>query len=113
MQGSLCAIGRGATSQRQPGPMKQAMQIENRTPRALKGVARDDLPDDFDSDPEFHPVALPTLGQVRFQRRLTSKRRGMFQLSRVDICLRSPMRLWNRYLTLKCFSLIWDLNALF
>ncbi len=87
-------------------PFVSEIQIENRTPRALKGHVRDDLPDDFDSDPGFHHVALPTLGQVRFQRRLTPKRRGMFQLSRVDICLRSPMRLWNRYLTLECQNVV-------
>jgi uncharacterized protein (DUF58 family) len=59
---------------------------------------RDDLPDEFRSQPEEHPLRLPPLGRMSFVRKLTPGRRGAFRLEYAYLQFFSPLRLWKRQL---------------
>lgn len=73
------------------------LTIENRTSSKLRGFIKDDLPDHFTATPQQHELRLPAGSRMTAKRRLTSNRRGAFELLHVYLKLLSPARLWVRH----------------
>ncbi|MGB7345561.1 MAG: DUF58 domain-containing protein [Pirellulaceae bacterium] len=82
-------------------PVPSEITIENRTALTLVGAVRDDLPEKFSSSPAEHKLRLPPSGRMTAHRKLTPGRRGAFTLEKIYLRFASPMRLWNRHLTIE------------
>ena len=76
-------------------PLRSRMTIENRTNMRLRGMVRDDVPEDWSAHPSQHPMNLGPLERMRVETRLTPGRRGAFELERVDLRYRSPFGFWK------------------
>jgi uncharacterized protein (DUF58 family) len=77
-------------------PLRSELTVINRTGMRLRGLVRDDVPDDFTSRPDHSALDLPSLGIATFTRQLLPGRRGAFALKRTDLRLVSPLGLWVR-----------------
>ena len=80
-------------------PLEATLTIRNRTSMNLAGEFRDDLPDYFVSNPETHALDLPRGMETRAVHRLTPHRRGAFEFENTYLKVYSPLRLWQRQLT--------------
>lgn len=85
-------------------PLECEVTVRNRTSSTLSGKVRDDSPETFQMVPDSHELNLPSGSEVTFGHTLTPIRRGAFTLFMVHLCLRSPLRFWNRYRTIECES---------
>ncbi|MEO1615019.1 MAG: DUF58 domain-containing protein [Planctomycetota bacterium] len=85
-------------------PVESHLTIENRSATTLLGAVRDDVPEGFRSEPDSHPLRLPPRGRLTLHRKLVPGRRGAFELETVSIRLKSPLRLWQRYLDLPLYG---------
>lgn len=83
-----------------------ALTLSNRSNWTFQGRVVDDLPQDFDASPRSHALLLPPQGKITFHRKLTSRRRGAFQLEEVFLETRSRIGLWKRYFRLPLASQI-------
>ncbi|MEM8667479.1 MAG: DUF58 domain-containing protein [Planctomycetota bacterium] len=85
-------------------PIDSEITIENRTSMHLVGLARDDLPDNFESTPTEHVLRLPPLGRMTARRKLKPGRRGAFKLQYIYLRFASTLRLWVRQVRLEAVS---------
>ena len=77
-------------------PVETTVTIENRCRGGLNGEIRDDLPEDFVAQPPSHPLSLSPGQRAVLSRTLTPRRRGAFELNRIDLQLTSPAGFWRR-----------------
>lgn len=85
-------------------PLTSELTVENRTSMTLTGAVRDDLPENFQSNPSEHRLRLPPMGRMTARRKLTPGRRGAFTLEYVYVRFASPLKLWVRHLRLDAYN---------
>ncbi len=72
------------------------LTLFNQSSWTFSGRVCDDTPEYFASQPAEHSLFLPAFAKVTFRRKLTSTRRGEFQLERVYLESGSILRMWKR-----------------
>ncbi len=81
-------------------PLDSELTVENRSSMTLKGRIRDDLPEYFECSPREHQMRIPPMGRLSKTGKLTTGKRGAFELESVYLQFFSPLKLWNRQLCL-------------
>lgn len=81
-------------------PVESVLTVRNRTNMRLTGEFRDDLPEHFVSNPPTHPLDLAVGIETRSTSALTPHRRGAFDLEHAYLKIASPLRLWQRQITI-------------
>lgn len=81
-------------------PLETKLTIRNQTLMKLIGEFRDDLPEDFSASPETHRLDLSPGMETHAVGTLTPHRRGRFELHHVYLKVDSPLRLWQRQITI-------------
>ena len=81
-------------------PFKSNVTVRNRTRMRLRGAFIDDLPETFHVTPAQHALDLPVGIETTVSQQLTPHRRGAFTLEAIHLRFLSPLRLWQRHLTL-------------
>ncbi|TWT96420.1 DUF58 domain-containing protein [Neorhodopirellula pilleata] len=81
-------------------PIESNLTVRNQTSMRLIGEFRDDLPEHFTSAPETHPLDLAAGMETRAVSHLTPHRRGAFDLEHAYLKVTSPLRLWQRQITI-------------
>ncbi|MEL7264964.1 MAG: DUF58 domain-containing protein [Planctomycetota bacterium] len=78
--------------------LPSCVTITNRSAITLRGQARDDLPENFNTETLEHRLHLPRMERVSYERKLVPQQRGAFQLESVFLQLFSPLGLWRRHM---------------
>ncbi len=81
-------------------PMESTLRLRNRTSMRLVGEFCDDLPEYFTAEPAVHSLDLLPGMETKALARLTAHRRGAFELEKCYLKISSPLRLWQRQVTL-------------
>lgn len=81
-------------------PVESALTVRNQSSMRLLGEFREDLPEQFTASPETHPLDLAPGMETRAVCELTAHRRGAFSLEHVYLKVESPLRLWQRQITI-------------
>uniref|UniRef100_UPI00384B8A44 DUF58 domain-containing protein n=1 Tax=Neorhodopirellula lusitana TaxID=445327 RepID=UPI00384B8A44 len=80
-------------------PIESKLTIRNRTSMRLIGEFRDDLPEHFTAQPETHTLDLAPGLEAHATGELTAHRRGAFELEHCYLRVESPLRFWQRQIT--------------
>ncbi|MFG0286554.1 MAG: DUF58 domain-containing protein, partial [Rhodopirellula sp. JB044] len=81
-------------------PIATTMTLQNRTSMRLIGDFCDDVPEHFTAEPSMHDLDLARGMETIATSQLTAHRRGAFELERCYLRIKSPLRLWQRQITL-------------
>ncbi|MCM2371373.1 DUF58 domain-containing protein [Aporhodopirellula aestuarii] len=81
-------------------PLQSTLTLRNKTSLRLLGEFCDDLPENFTAEPNMHELDLAPGMETIAHSQLTAHRRGAFELERCYLRIHSPLRLWQRQITL-------------
>ena len=87
-------------------PHAVSIELANLSPRENAINIRDDLPDEFEAEPNDFSVYCSGKSKTRFKYDVTSSARGNFKLDRVHVQVNSLLRLWAAFYQLPCESSI-------
>lgn len=82
-------------------PVQSKLTIRNQTSMRLRGEFREDLPEYFTARPETNELDLATGIETHANVELTAHRRGAFELENVYLKVESPLKLWQRQITIE------------
>lgn len=82
-------------------PVASKLTIRNQTSMRLRGEFREDLPEHFSAHPETNQLDLATGVESHATVELTAHRRGAFELENVYLKVESPLKLWQRQITIE------------
>jgi len=81
-------------------PIDSTLTVRNRTNMRLIGEFCDDLPEQFTAVPAMHDLDIGPGMEAIARGQMTAHRRGAFELTSCYLRIQSPLRLWQRQLTL-------------
>jgi len=87
-------------------PQSVELTVANVSKRTLKLSIRDDVPQEFERDPEEFTLHLDGHTQAVLTYRFQSTKRGTFDLNKVYIRVRSRFLLWQRFLEIPTETVI-------
>jgi len=83
-----------------------SLTVSNHSGRACQLWVRDDVPQEFEAQPDEFVRRLAARSRITLHYDLTASRRGSFVLAAVYVRVRSGLGLWPRFLALPCRSLL-------
>ncbi len=83
-------------------PQEVELTLIHEGPRRRSVHLKDDLPPNFDAEPEEFLVRVPPMGLIVLRYRLWPRHRGAYRLRRVHAMVSSRLGLWRRMLKLPC-----------
>lgn len=78
-------------------PISITVSNQSAKPQALEMV--DDLPQEFTAEPNDFQIHVPARSRTTVQYDIRSSRRGAFDLEKVYLQVKSPLRFWKRIIT--------------
>ena len=81
-------------------PTPAGLVVRNGTAMTLRGRVVDDAPESFEVSVAEHDLLLEPGREMTASRRVTPGRRGAFEMEHVYLQFASPMRFWNRQVTI-------------
>lgn len=87
-------------------PHRVTIELINKSLKSNWVDVRDDLPDEFQSEPDGFSAVLNRRSTARFKYDIISTARGKFELPKIHIKVSSRLRLWAAYYVLPCHSVV-------
>ena len=95
--GSIASLGK---------PHNVSVELINRSSKTNEVNVRDDLPDEFEANPDNFTTTTGGRSKTRFKYDINSTARGKFELQSVHVKVKSRLKLWAAFYQLPCQTTI-------